>query len=89
MKKIKVKKIKNVECYDFESKVDIPFNIPIEVEKTLFVENKLEEGTLEKTEETEEIEAGRATEILEEVVATKEGGGKDDNSKGRKSKKES
>lgn len=71
MAKIKVKKIKNVECYDFESKTSIPYDKTIEVRKTSFVERKIKEG------------------ILKEVKTTKaKGGGKDDNSKGGKSKKE-
>lgn len=70
MAKIKVKKVKNVECYDFQSKISIPYDKTIEVYRTNFIERKIEEG------------------ILKEVKTTKKGGGKDDNSKGGKSKKE-
>lgn len=70
MAKIKVRKVKNVECYDFESKINIPYDKSIEVDKTNFIERKIKEG------------------ILKEVKTTKaKGGGKDNNSKGGKSKK--
>jgi len=48
MIKIKVKKVRNVECYDFNSNTDIPFGENIEVEKTSFIDKKLMDGILEE-----------------------------------------
>lgn len=48
MSKINVKKIKNVECYDFETKTNIPFDRVVEVKETKFIKQKLEEKMLEE-----------------------------------------
>lgn len=53
MSKINVKKIRNVECYDFETKTNIPYDKVVEVEETKFIKQKLEEKVLEEVEETE------------------------------------
>ena len=52
MSKIIIKKIKNVECYDFENKANIPYGKVVEVEKTRFIEQKLNEGVLEEVRTT-------------------------------------
>ncbi|MGJ0848446.1 hypothetical protein ACR77J_17285 [Tissierella praeacuta] len=90
MSKINIKKVKNVECYDFETKTNIPYDEVVEVEETKFIKQKLDEEVLEEirfeNEEDDQPPKVEETEVSEEST---EGGGKDDNSKGGKGKKKS
>ncbi|CAK7080514.1 hypothetical protein [Tissierella sp.] len=87
MSKINVKKIRNVECYDFETKTNIPYDKAVEVEETQFIKQKLEEKVLEEVKIKDEGDNQPPKVDENEEVEETEGGGKDDNSKGGKGKK--
>lgn len=95
MSKINIRKVKNVECYDFETKTNIPYGEAIEVKETKFIKQKLEEKILEEV--LEEIKAKKGTkkeppkkdqEESDDPEDAVEGGVKDDSGECRESKEE-
>lgn len=91
MPKINVKKVKNVECYDFETKTNIPYGEVIEVKETKFIKQKLEENVLEEVKIKRSTKKEPPKEEQEESDNPEdvEGGANNDSGEGREGKEES